>query len=59
MTEKPVKPASKLSITKVNTKVDDRGFGSTSYMELSAESQTDEGAWDLFTKLKNEMKEEE
>lgn len=55
MTEKPVKPASKLSYTKVNSQVDDRGHGSNSYLSLEAESQTDAGAWDLFKKLKKEM----
>jgi len=57
MTEKPIQPASKVSVTKVETDVDDRGHGKTSYTTLSAESQTDDGAWGLFTKLKKEMDE--
>ena len=45
------KPASKVSIIKSKTSVDDRGHGSEEYLKLEAESQTDEGAWELFEKL--------
>jgi hypothetical protein len=45
------KPSSKVSIVKSKTNIDDRGHGTVEYINLEAESQTDDGAWTLFEKL--------
>lgn len=53
------RPASKVSVIKSKVNVDDRGHGTEEYLKLEAESQTDDGAWELFTKLKKEFKVQE
>ena len=45
------KPSSKVSIYKSTTSVDDRGHGTEEIIKLETESQTDDGAWELFQKL--------
>ena len=54
--EKLTKPASKISYVVSKTNVDNRGFGTSDYSNLTVESQTDEGAFDLLKKAKKELK---
>lgn len=54
--EKTTLPASKISFVKSKTNVDNRGFGTSDYSNLTVESQTDDGALDLLKKAKAELK---
>jgi len=56
MSDKPIKPASKISYITSKTNVDNRGFGISDYSNLTVESQTDKGALDLLKKAKAELK---